>query len=88
MLRSCEYTAVGVHTTLTAFLFHFGLKHAVYDTCFHGESMTFALRNFHSSDLEGIVSLINAADSFHKTQEGTSAKELDMFLSSPGLEDL
>ncbi|MBI4790185.1 MAG: GNAT family N-acetyltransferase [Chloroflexi bacterium] len=43
------------------------------------------IRNYRSTDLEAIVTLLNAADTFDKTEEGASIAETRDFFSTPGL---
>ena len=47
--------------------------------------MPCTIRNYRPTDLEHIVHLINAADTFDKTEDGTSIEEMRELLSLPSL---
>ena len=47
--------------------------------------MPCTIRNYRSTDLEDVVTLINAADTFDKTEDGTSIEEMRELLSLPSL---
>ncbi len=48
--------------------------------------MTIAIRNYSSSDLQAIVSLINANDAIDKIEDGTSIQEMRGELQAPGVD--
>lgn len=48
--------------------------------------MSNTIRTYRAADLEAIVALINAADTFDQTEDGTSIEEMRDYLSRPALE--